>query len=114
MTANTPKSRKGKGRDFQNQICEDIQAKLGYSKEDVRPAIMGESGTDIKLSSMVLDRFPFSIECKNQETVKFWQWWEQAEKNACKQKGTLPLLVMKKAYKKPVVVLDWDAFLGLM
>ncbi len=113
MTANTPRSKKGKGRSFQNAVAEDLRQELGFTEQDIRPAIMGESGVDIKLSSPVLESFPYSIECKNQETVRFWEWWEQAEANAGKVKGTLPVLVMRKNYKKPVAVIDWQTFLTL-
>jgi len=108
-----PSSGKAKGRRLQDKVCADLNEKLTpYVRTgDIRPAIMGESGCDIKLSPAGRDAFPFSIECKNVERLNLWNAWDQATGNS---DGYVPLLVIKKNRRDPLVVLDWSVFLELM
>jgi hypothetical protein len=62
-------------------------------KDDIKPAIMGEQGSDIKLSPAAALLIPFSIECKNRERVNFRAAWEQIQKNAIRE-GRIPALVI--------------------
>lgn len=71
---------------------------------------MGAGGEDILLSPAARERFPFSIECKNQEKVSIWSAYEQACENC---KGHEPLLFIKRNKHKPLVVLDAEYFIGL-
>lgn len=108
-----PSSGKAKGRRLQDMVCADLNRKLDpYVRTgDIRPAVMGESGEDIKLSPAARDAFPFSVECKNVERLNVWQAYDQAVSNS---EGYVPLLVIKKNRRDPLVVLDWTAFLELV
>jgi hypothetical protein len=108
-----PSSGKAKGRRLQDKVCEDLNRKLApYVRPgDIRPAIMGESGCDIKLSPAGREAFPFSVECKNVERLNVWQAYDQAKGNS---DGFVPLLVIKKNRRDPLVVLDWSTFLELV
>jgi len=56
------------------------------------------------------EKFPFSVECKNQEKLNVWDAYEQAKANA---EGYEPIVVMKKNHKKPLVVIDAEYFISL-
>jgi hypothetical protein len=114
MIATTTKSRKAKARALQNLIASDIcMAFPSLGLADVHPAIMGQSGIDVHLSTRARDLFPFAIECKNQESIRIWQAIKQSEVNAEKEQLT-PLLVIKRNRTAPYVVLRWDPFLHLL
>ncbi|MFH0968335.1 MAG: hypothetical protein V1862_11700 [Methanobacteriota archaeon] len=83
-----PASCKQKGRALQNWVCELLRKSFRLSTADVRPAIMGESGMDIKLSETARKRIPLAIECKNTEAINLWKAWEQAVTNAAKDPFT--------------------------
>jgi len=114
MTANTPKSRKAKGRMLQKEVAYQIVTSLpGIGSEDVKCAIMGESGVDIHLSTRARELFPFGIECKAQESLNIWQALEQARINAEKEK-LMPLLVFKRNRSDIYVCLRLADFLGMV
>lgn len=113
MTANTSKSRKGKARALQNAVAETLRtAYPELTAEDIQPAIMGQSGIDILLSSRARDLFPYAIECKNQEALNIWECLKQAEANGQKER-MVPLLVFKRNRTEIYVALKWDDFLNL-
>ena len=65
------RSAKSKGRRLQNQIKELLlESFKELEPDDVRSAIMGETGEDIKLSPAARRQIPYSFECKNQENLK--------------------------------------------
>jgi len=107
-------SRKAKARNLQNKVRDSILKKFPSLKkdEDVKAAIMGESGVDIQLSTKAKQLFPFSIECKNQESLSIWSALNQAEKNC--YKDTSSLLVFKRNRSKTYAVLEWEDFLRLL
>ena len=113
MTANTPASRKAKGRKFQQQIRDDLVDRLGIDPGDILSTAMGQSGCDLYLSPAARARFPFGVECKAQETISLPAWWKQCENNASKV-GLIPLLVFKRNREEPLAVLRWSDLLALL
>lgn len=93
-----PSSAKAKGRRLQNEVAKLIQEVFGLPESDVRPAVMGESGCDIKLSAHALEAFPFAVECKNQESLNVWAALEQAAEHARQgfNSQVPPLLIFKR------------------
>jgi hypothetical protein len=82
--------------------------KLQIDPEDIESRSMGAAGEDLIMSKAARDKFPYSIECKNQERLNIWQAWEQANNN----KGIYePMLVIKKNGTSPLVVLNAETFL---
>ena len=71
MTANTPQSRKAKGRHLQQKIRDDIINTFKLTENDVRSTSMGAKGCDILLSENARINFPYAIECKSQENFQF-------------------------------------------
>lgn len=71
---------------------------------------MGESGCDVKLSSAAKAKFPFAVECKNQENLNIWAALRQAEDHASKS-DTIPLVVFTRNHSQVYVALPLDDFL---
>ena len=84
---------------------------LDIHEDDIKTAVMGESGEDIKMARAARDKFPFSIECKNVEKLNVYTAYEQACANAGDNE---PIIIMKKNRKKPLVVIDAEAFVQLI
>lgn len=113
MTANTPASRKAKGRRFQQAIVADLIRELSIDPGDVQSTAMGQSGCDLYLSPAARERFGFGVECKAQEAIALPAWWKQCESNASKV-GLIPLLVFKRNREEPLAVLRWSDLLDLL
>ena len=63
-------SKKGKGRRLQNYVRNTLlEAFKSLEEDDVKAAIMGESGEDIKLSPAAKRKIRYSFECKNVERL---------------------------------------------
>ena len=72
---------------------------------------MGAAGEDIMLSSRARGMFPYSVECKNQETLNVWKAFEQAEYNSGVYQ---PLLIIKKNRKEPLAVVEANHLIDLI
>ncbi len=103
---------KAKGRNLQKWVRDLILESFpSLEADDVRSTSMGAGGEDVQLSPAARKLFPFSLECKNVEKLNVWAAYEQAEANSGEHE---PLLVMKKNRKKPLVVIDAEAFVKLL
>ena len=71
---------------------------------------MGSQGEDIIMGKQSRNKFPYSIECKNQEAVNLWKAYAQAEENC---KGYEPLVVLKRNRSKPLVLVDAEYFISI-
>ena len=59
------RSAKAKGRRLQNKIRDLLLEEFKeLEPDDIRTAIMGETGEDIKLSPAARKKIPYSFECK--------------------------------------------------
>jgi hypothetical protein len=107
-----PRSAKNKGKRLQNKVRDVILEKFDkLEPDDVRSITMGDAGEDILLSPAARRLFPFSVECKAQESLSIWSALEQAESNAGKH---IPLLVFKRNRSKTYAVLEFDKLLELL
>jgi len=105
-------SKKGKGRRLQNYVVEKLLFLYSsLENDDIKSAIMGESGEDIKLSPAARKKIPYSFECKNQERLSIWSSLQQAEDNC---KGFDPILIFKRNRTKTYACIDFDLFLTLI
>lgn len=109
-----PRSSKAKGRRFQQEIRSAIlEVFKNFDADDVKVAIMGESGMDIKLSPYARQFFPYSIECKNVEKLNIWQALKQAEENT--KEGTATLLAFSRnRMPEPYVAMKLSDFMRFM
>ena len=87
-------SAKAKGRKLQQWFTKLLIGALELDEEDMESR----------------NRFPYSIECKNQEAVNVWNAYAQAKDNC---KGYEPLVVIKRNKSKPLVLVDAEHFVGL-
>ncbi len=108
----TVRSRKAKGRALQNLVVQKmLERGEGLLEGDIKGAIMGEGGIDVKLSPAAQKVYPFKIECKNQEKFKgIYDIYKQAEEH--KGEGE-PLVILKMNRKKPLLITDLDYFLDV-
>lgn len=113
MTAHSTKACKAKARLLQNLVAEKLQELFRLGPDDIKPALMGEQGMDIKLSSRMRSLFPYAIECKSQEKIDLWAALQQAEVNA-KKENLAPLLVFKRSRSKVYVAIEITDFLEIV
>ena len=105
-----PQSAKAKGRKLQQWVRDLLIEKLDIHPEDIESRSMGAGGEDLIMARAARQKFPFSLECKNVEKLNVWDAYEQACANAGDYE---PIVVMKKNKKKPLVVIDAEAFVFL-
>lgn len=108
-------SAKAKGRRLQQWVCQQISDLTGFEWGrdcPIESRGMGQQGVDVRLEGRVLKLFPFSVECKAQESWSIHAWIEQAQENNIPD--TDWLLVAKRSRKDPVVVMDAKAFFKLL
>ena len=103
-------SAKAKGRRFQQWVRDKLIESLGIHPEDIESRSMGASGEDLIMARSAREKFPYSIECKNQEKINVWSAYKQATDNC---KGYIPLAVIKKNNHKPLAVVDLETFILL-
>tara|TARA_R110002020_G_C15901320_1_gene741008 strand:+ start:106 stop:510 length:405 start_codon:yes stop_codon:yes gene_type:complete len=105
-----PSSAKAKGRKLQQWFTNKMVEILGLDAEDLESRPMGSQGEDIIMGKQSRNKFPYSIECKNQEAVNLWKAYAQAEENC---KGYEPLVVLKRNRSKPLVLVDAEYFISI-
>jgi hypothetical protein len=103
-------SAKAKGRKLQQWFAAIMVKTLNLHEEDLESRPMGSQGEDIIMGRESREKFPYSIECKNQEAVNVWKAYEQASTNC---KGYEPLVVIKRNRSKPLVLVDAEHFVAL-
>lgn len=111
-------SRKQKGRNLQKWICQQIANffHIKYDQQDDQCLIhsreMGQPGVDIILRGDIKNQFPFAIESKNSEQLNILQTIQQAKKNTDNKQDWI-IVYKKKALQKPIVIMDWNCFIGM-
>ena len=106
------RSAKNKGKRLQNSFRDLLlETFTQLEPDDIRSAIMGESGEDIKLSPAARKLIPYSFECKNQEKLNIWDSLSQAEDNAGDYD---PVLIFKRNRSKTFAVINIEKFIELI
>lgn len=115
MKTITVASRKGKGRNLQKFICQEIADLIGayYNQGDDQCLIhsreMGISGIDIVLRGNALVEFPFSVEAKCSEGLNLLETYQQATDNVVK--GTDWMIVhQRKSIPETLCIISWNTF----
>ena len=103
-------SAKEKGRKLQQWVRDQIIEQLEVHPEDIESRSMGAGGEDLIMARAAREKFPYSIECKNQESVNLWKSYEQAQENS---KDYEPVVVLKRNNSKPLVLVDAEYFVKL-
>jgi hypothetical protein len=106
------RSRKAKGRRLQNKVREILlESFKDLEPDDIKTAVMGESGEDIHMSPAARRLVPLSIECKNQESLNIWKSLEQAETNCGDHTSCV---VFKRNKSKIYITLEFDKFIDIL
>ena len=103
-------SAKAKGRKLQKWMRELLIEKLDIHPEDIESRSMGAGGEDLIMARAAREKFPMSVECKNQEKVNVWESYKQAEDNS---KAYEPVVVIKRNNSKPLVLVDAEYFVSM-
>lgn len=110
----TVQSAKAKGRRLQQWTANMISrvTHLPWGKDEmIASREMGQSGVDVRLIGEAKQLFPFSVECKAQETWSLPEWIRQAESNV--MEDTTWLLIFKRNNEKPIAAMDAEKFFML-
>ena len=105
------KSCKAKGRRLQQEVVRllsEITGIPGGKDKDIDSRPMSQSGPDIILRGKAKELLPFSIECKNCESLNIYKAIEQAEKYGD------PLVFFTKNRKPTYVALRADTWAKYM
>jgi len=105
-----PQSAKAKGRRLQQEVKNKLIEELDVHPEDIESRSMGAGGEDLIMARAAREKFPYSIECKNQEKVNVWKSYEQCEANSGDYE---PVVIIKKNNVKPLAVVDLDYFINM-
>ena len=105
-----PQSAKAKGRRLQQEFRNLLIEKLNIHPEDIESRSMGAGGEDLIMARAAREKFPMSVECKNQEKVNIWESYKQAEENS---KDYEPVVVIKRNNSKPLVLVDAEYFVSM-
>lgn len=96
-----------KGRALELHVAAQIRRK-GLDKGARR---MPRSGAIDGLAGDVRSALPYSLECKCQERVQLWEWFDQARAQA--RMGRPPVLAISGDNRPVLVVCELDTFLDL-
>jgi hypothetical protein len=104
--AGSTKTRKAKGRRLQQWVADVIKREAGAPADQVKVAIMGESGPDVTFLS-------FCVECSNAEQLNIFKKIEQCERNAeiyreGKPYDVLPIVAFKKNNTKIYGAIEFE------
>lgn len=74
----------------------------------------GAPGRDISFYGRARDKFPWVIECKNQEANKImWHWYDQACSHKKVDEHGFPMVIFSKNHEEPMVTMRFEDFLKL-
>jgi hypothetical protein len=107
----TVRSAKAKGRNYQKEVADEFIQRLDLDALDVKCAVMGENGIDVRFFGRNRDKAPFAVECKRTEAINIHRAFEQASANA---DGQIPIVVFRRNRDISKVCLSLDDFLGLV
>ena len=94
---------------FLHSICL-LYTSDAADEEDIESRSMGAGGEDLIMARAARKKFPYSIECKNQEKLNIWEAYNQACDNAGHYE---PIVVIKRNNQKPLVLIDAEYFMIL-
>ena len=103
-------SAKAKGRRLQQWVRDLLIEKLNIHPEDIESRSMGAGGEDLIMARAAREKFPYSVECKNQEKINLWESYNQAQQNS---KNHEPVVILKRNNSKPLILVDAEYFVKL-
>ena len=106
-----PQSAKAKGRRLQQEFRKQLIEELEIHPEDIESRSMGAGGEDLIMARAAREKFPYSVECKNQEKINIWDSLQQAEENSGDYD---PVLIFKRNRSKTYAVINIEKFIELI
>ena len=103
-------SAKAKGRRLQQWFRDLLIEKLNIHPADIESRSMGAGGEDLIMARAAREKFPYSVECKNQEKINLWESYNQAQQNS---KNHEPVVILKRNNSKPLIIVAGEYFVKL-
>jgi hypothetical protein len=107
------RSAKAKGHTLEKYIRDKLIEKFKLSPDDIRIPVGSETGSDIKLSAKAKAQVPFVFEAKSRGRIAAYGWYKQCEQHR-KGEALEPCVVIKMNRAKPLVIIDFEYFLGML
>jgi hypothetical protein len=107
--ATTPASKKAKGNRLERKIAE-MYRRYDIDKKATRMPMSGAM-THFKGDILKPNDYAYVDECKNQERVELWKWWEQAQSQA--SGAQIPLLHISGNNRPILTVMSAEAYFDL-
>lgn len=111
----SPKTRIQKGRQLEDYVAQQIEAKgLGSARRSIGSGSGTREKADIDTDLMILGR-NIGFECKNYKNAKVQEWFKQAQK--LEKLGREPVVAYKlggESYGETKVIVYLDTFLDLI
>jgi hypothetical protein len=96
-----------KGKRLERDVAKHFQKHIDpYCKPQLLSGADEWNRGDIRFSKNI--GLKLSIECKNQEKIKFWEWWKQTKDQATNFEK--PVLIFKRNFSDTIVAMkieDW-------
>lgn len=105
----TAKGRRIKGKKFEREIA--ALYRHHHIDDTAQPMPMSGAMEFHKGDILKKTDNEFVDECKNQETVKLWEWWAQAKSQV--RGMQLPVLHIKRNLSEPITVMSTDTYFQL-
>lgn len=107
--AKTPASKRAKGNRLERDIAEL------YRRYDIDPKAtrmpMSGAMTHFKGDIWKPNDYNYVDECKNQERIQLWQWWEQAKSQATGAR--IPLLHVSSNHRPILTVMSAETYFDM-
>jgi hypothetical protein len=103
-----PAGRRQKGGRLERKVAELLR----QSGLDVKAKRSFQSGAQWAWKSDIYTDLEFALECKNQEKVKIWDFWEQAESQRKPFKD--PVLMITSNYRPILAVMKIEDWINLV
>jgi len=101
------RGKKHKGSRLERKFAELIR-RYNIDKNAKR---MVMSGAFAHFKGDILSSMPYQFECKNQERMTFWKWWDQAKEQ---ERPLKKAILVHSANHRPIIVsMEAETFLNL-
>lgn len=102
------KGRKEKGSRLERKVASALRS----SGLDPKAMRMPLSGASWSLPSDIYTSLPISIECKNTEKIRLWEFWDQCRNQ--KIGNRMPVLAISSNNRPILMAVDLDDFINLL
>jgi hypothetical protein len=100
---------KKKGSRLELKVARAIRSS-GLDDKAMRMPLSGASWS--LPSDIYLSKLPLSIECKNQEKLRLWDWWDQCRNQRIGNR--IPVLAISSNNRPILMAVDLDDFINLL